>query len=190
MIKLNLGSGWDYRPGYVNVEHPRLEGRVKADLWVDLEQPCCLGAFDNNSVDGILCSHTLEHLDNLENVIDECWRVLKPGAKLLIVVPHASTPALAFGDMTHKHYFTLNAFRHLANGEKCSYYNSRHWRLKGRLRWRKMCKPGIYAVINWLSWPVDAVINTNPLIQQIVETYLNYVFMGFNEVEVELEPVK
>jgi SAM-dependent methyltransferase len=172
------------------VEHPRLEGRIKADLWADLESPCCLGAFDKDSVDGILMSHTFEHLDNLENVIDECWRVLKPGAKLLIVVPHASTPALAFGDMTHRHFFTLNAFKHLTEGEKCSYYNQkRKWRLKGTLKWRKVRKRG-FAWIGWLSAPVDALINVHPLIQQIAETYLSYVFMGFNEVEVELEPVK
>lgn len=45
--------------------------------------------FEDNSVEGILCSHILEHLDCHEAVklLKECHRVLKPGGILRVVLP-------------------------------------------------------------------------------------------------------
>lgn len=45
--------------------------------------------FEKNSVDGILCSHMLEHLDCHESIklLKECKRVLKPGGVLRVSLP-------------------------------------------------------------------------------------------------------
>ncbi|MNU79750.1 hypothetical protein D3C71_693670 [compost metagenome] len=43
--------------------------------------------FEENTFDSILCSEVFEHLFNLEEMLDELHRVLKPGGFMLITVP-------------------------------------------------------------------------------------------------------
>lgn len=43
--------------------------------------------FESNSVDGIFSSETFEHIFNLEEIIPEIHRVLKPGGQLLATCP-------------------------------------------------------------------------------------------------------
>lgn len=43
--------------------------------------------FAENTFDSILCSEVFEHLFNLEVMLDELYRVLKPGGFMLITVP-------------------------------------------------------------------------------------------------------
>ncbi len=54
----------------------------------------------DNALDRVLLVHALEHSRNITQTLDELWRVMSPGAKLLLVVPNrrsmwaqaASTP--------------------------------------------------------------------------------------------------
>lgn len=95
-IKLNIGGGKG---------HPRLEGwtiidlRESADLRVDIAQDRL--PFDDNSVDVIFTSHTLEHIlpQRLGHVLDEFLRVLKPasrGGLLRILVPDIARAVRAY----------------------------------------------------------------------------------------------
>lgn len=45
--------------------------------------------FPDDSFDAVICSEVLEHLQDYPKVISEIRRVLKPGGKLAITVPHA-----------------------------------------------------------------------------------------------------
>ena len=42
---------------------------------------------EDNSQDLVICSEVLEHVPNFRDVLKECYRILKPGAVLLISVP-------------------------------------------------------------------------------------------------------
>lgn len=77
--------------------------------------------WETSSVDEISCSHFLEHLDQPERCFffNELWRVMKPGAKGLIITPHWASNR-AYGDPTHKWP---------ALSEMAWYYLSRDWRL-------------------------------------------------------------
>ncbi|MCC7259703.1 MAG: class I SAM-dependent methyltransferase [Alphaproteobacteria bacterium] len=44
--------------------------------------------FPDNSVDKVLLAHVLEHTDMPDPLMEEIWRVLTPGGKLLVVVPN------------------------------------------------------------------------------------------------------
>jgi len=98
MIKLNLGSGLDYREGYVNVD----KYAPDADLQLDLE--VFPWPWEDNSVDTVLLRHVLEHLGQSTecylNIIKELYRVCAPGATVTIEVPHPQHPDY-FGDPTH-----------------------------------------------------------------------------------------
>jgi predicted SAM-dependent methyltransferase len=90
-LRLNLGSGFQAKKGWVNVDLSDL-----ADLTLDLRQPL---PFEDNSVSAIYSEHFFEHLavdeqaaaagDAARSFLGECWRVLRPGALLEIVVPDA-----------------------------------------------------------------------------------------------------
>ncbi|MDJ0921576.1 MAG: class I SAM-dependent methyltransferase [Henriciella sp.] len=45
--------------------------------------------FEDNSFDAVICSEVLEHLPDYDAALQEIRRVLKPGGKLCISVPHA-----------------------------------------------------------------------------------------------------
>ena len=96
-MKLNLGCGRHKMAGYVNVDHEPLESPdIVCDLTVGR------WPFDDNSVDGALASHILEHLpgEGFFHFMRELWRVSKPGAVTEIVLPHPSHD-LFLNDPTH-----------------------------------------------------------------------------------------
>ncbi|MEX2054199.1 MAG: methyltransferase domain-containing protein [Candidatus Colwellbacteria bacterium] len=111
--KINIGSGTDRRPGFLNID---IEESVKPDIVRDIEKGL---PFDDNSVDEIYCSHTLEHVNDLLFVIREFYRVLKNSAKLTIVVPLMDP-----SDMTHVRFFNDHTFRTMTEEEywTSSYY--------------------------------------------------------------------
>ena len=85
-IKLNIGSGYDKREGYVNID---INKTTNPDIVVDLEKGKL--PFKDNSVDEIIANMVLEHIVNLEPLINEIHRVMKKGAVLKIVVPYINS---------------------------------------------------------------------------------------------------
>lgn len=98
-LKINLGCGRDYRPGWLNVD---FYASACPDVVFDLEQtPWPL---DSDCADSILLKHVLEHLGkdsrSFLSIISELYRIAKPGALLEIHVPHP-LHADFLGDPTH-----------------------------------------------------------------------------------------
>ncbi|MBN9220968.1 MAG: methyltransferase domain-containing protein [Mesorhizobium sp.] len=60
----------------------------------------------DQSVSGIYSYHFFEHISDFEALFSETMRVLSPGGKLKIVVPHFSNP-FYYSDVTHKTTFGL-----------------------------------------------------------------------------------
>lgn len=134
---LNLGCG--NRPikdeGWVNVDK---FDNVGADQVVDLfKMPY---PWLDNSIEGILCSHFLEHiphslvphnmdtfpwsgrqlellkLDGFFAFFEECYRILKPGGYIEIECPFGWSTG-AFQDPTHTRYIVLQTFGYLHRDE-------------------------------------------------------------------------
>jgi len=82
-VKLNLGCGFNKIDGYVNIDS---DPEVIPDLLRNIERGL---PFSDSVVDEIFTSHTLEHInpDLIHFVISECWRVLKNGGLLKVIVP-------------------------------------------------------------------------------------------------------
>jgi predicted SAM-dependent methyltransferase len=83
---INLGSGNSYVNNFINVD---FFGNKMIDYGMDLRFPFKI---KTNSIDGIFSEHTFEHLSHLEvdNALSECCRILKPEAKIRIIVPDLS----------------------------------------------------------------------------------------------------
>lgn len=81
--KLNLGCGKDIRNGYVNFDTYQY-GRV--DVIGNIEDPL---PFQNDYFEEIYCSHVLEHISitKINNVLTECYRILKKDGVFEIIVP-------------------------------------------------------------------------------------------------------
>lgn len=109
-IKINLGSGRVKKGGYVNIDKVQIvgsNGKITVDNVMDIETTPL--PYGDNTVSEILADNILEHVDKLEYVLNECWRVLKIGGRLVGVVPKAGTDK-DFRDPTHKRHFTKNTF--------------------------------------------------------------------------------
>jgi SAM-dependent methyltransferase len=97
MLKLDLACGLHKKEGFVGVD---ISPQSQADLVFDLRvTPWPWG---DASVSEVNCSHFFEHLDGDERLrfMEELYRVLVPGGKATIVVPHARNDG-ALQDPTH-----------------------------------------------------------------------------------------
>ncbi len=76
---------------------------------------CDLGLFPwpvrNKCADRIYLSHFLEHQPNLMRVMAEVRRIAKPGAEVIIVTPHYSSPD-SYTDPTHLHHLGFHSFEY------------------------------------------------------------------------------
>jgi radical SAM protein with 4Fe4S-binding SPASM domain len=106
-IKLHLGCGRTILPGWTNLDSCPLPG---VDLVVDLEG-CEPGRIPlpDSSVKEFLASHVLEHIRAPLPLMQELYRVAKPGAKLVVRVPYGSSD-VAWEDPTHVRPYFLDSF--------------------------------------------------------------------------------
>lgn len=96
-MKLNLGAGLKPHDGYCNVDRVPLAGINEV---VDLvRDPWPWG---DASIEEILCQHFFEHIPGLQRprFMEQCYRVLQPGACAVFVVPYAWSNR-AVMDYTH-----------------------------------------------------------------------------------------
>ena len=120
LVKLDIGCGGNkIAPDFVGIDMYKMKG---------VDVVCNVGKdklpYKDNSVDEIHCSHFLEHLTNMggkwerTHFFNECYRVMKKGVKLSIIIPHWCSERY-YGDPTHCEPFSEMGF----------YYLSKDWRV-------------------------------------------------------------
>ena len=103
MKKLNLGCGKKIKDGWVNLDIANLPGVDVVHDITKLPLP-----FGDNEFDEVLCEDILEHVDYIP-VLKDIHRILKPGGKVTIRVPHF-TSKNNYIDPTHRHRFSIKTF--------------------------------------------------------------------------------
>lgn len=120
-MKLNIGCGRDYKPGWVNID---ISHAVRAEAHIDIrihelvDADDARGRIPDNSVDEIYISGVLEQIGENEHLIhalNECHRVLKPGSIMEVVVPNARF-AIAHQDPMDVRKFTRETFPYFIAG--------------------------------------------------------------------------
>jgi len=99
MIKLLLGNGFKKMEGYTTID---IDPSTCPDYVRDLNKGL---PFSNNSIDEIYSEHTLEHIQDIRFLMEECYRVLKDGGRFIYVVPSIKGTG-AFRHHEHLHFFT------------------------------------------------------------------------------------
>jgi len=121
MRMLDLGCGNNKVEGAVGLDNIALTGvNIVHDL-LNFPYP-----IENESYDIIHLRHVIEHFDNKEinDMLNECHRILNINGKLMISVPHVFSIA-AFTDISHKSYFTFNSGKFWDKTHSKSYYKDR-----------------------------------------------------------------
>ena len=100
---LDLGCGKKKRSGAIGVDW---SDQHDADVIHDLN--LFPYPFRKSEFDEIYIDNTLEHLDDVILVMEEVYRICKPGGLVKVVVPYFRS-VWAYIDPTHKHFFTVNS---------------------------------------------------------------------------------
>jgi SAM-dependent methyltransferase len=105
---LDVGCGAEKFPGSIGLD---ISPDTAADVVHNLdERPF---PFDDNSFDQVLLQDVIEHVEEPIAVMEELHRICRPNARIQLRTPHFSS-VLAYGDPTHKHYFSRIAIESLA----------------------------------------------------------------------------
>jgi SAM-dependent methyltransferase len=127
MAGLNIGCGKRSVPGTFGVDVVALAG---VDVVADFDGVALPFAAD--TIDKIHAYHVLEHMRELERVMEEIHRVCRNGARVVIEVPYFSCVG-AFGDPTHKRFFAYETFRFWsAETDQANWFTQAHFEIKRR----------------------------------------------------------
>lgn len=94
-LRLNLGCGDKILPGFVNVDIVAMRAGARPDVICDLHD---LAPFADASADEVMAIHVVEHFWrwDVEAVLREWIRVLKPGGRLVVECPNLASAAREF----------------------------------------------------------------------------------------------
>ncbi len=177
--KLNLGCGRFPKDGFVNVDWAKAPGVDVIHDLTELPYPFEDGAFDHIEAD-----HVLEHLPQVFAVMSEIHRLLSPGGRLVLRVPHFSR---GFSHPEHKRGFDAT-FPYYFDPAFPGGYTGTHFVCESvRLRWfaqpylKKTVLPRpLYDVGRVAGAVIDRAANLSPLVCSRLWCY--YVG-GFEEIE-------
>lgn len=99
--KLNIGCGNNILPDYVNLDREKRPGVDVVHNLNDLPLP-----FHKNRFNVILASHIIEHVIDPYALMEDLYRILKPGGKIIVRLPSARRSSVGHLRVGHtKGYF-------------------------------------------------------------------------------------
>ena len=158
--KINLGSGKDYRMGWLNID---LLDKAEPDLLLDLGQPVdwpvqSLTRFgtplqlEKGSVETIHANNVLEHVPNLVMLMSNALALLKEGGTFDIEVPYEKS-LTAWQDPTHLRALNENSW---------IYYIDWFW----YLGWFEHRFDMVSLI--WLDWQLQPCIKENAAFMKVL----------------------
>lgn len=135
-----------------------------------------LSFIPDETIDEIHSSHFLEHVDNLEFVMGEIYRVLKKGGKKIGTVPHFSNPHY-YSDYTHKTFFGLYTFYYMSKRSSLkrkvpNFYNNLDFEVIN-IRYN-FYSP--FIIRNYIKRIFTKIFNLNQYTQELYEEHFCYLF--------------
>lgn len=103
IVKIALGGR--RRPGVLTL------AALDADIRASLDRGLPLR---DSTIDEVFADRVLEHVDDFVGVLEELWRVSKPGALIHLRLPHASSPWATSRDPRHQRQYTIETFEYFS----------------------------------------------------------------------------
>jgi len=145
-MKLHLGCGVNIKEGYINHDICKDKG---VDVTFDLNKfPY---PFKDNQFDEIFSEHVLEHLDSVDKVLTEWYRISKNNGTIKIRVPHHAS-GNAFADPTHKQFMNHRFFLCL------EYTDKANRNLKNKIKFNFKIEK-LWITLVWWAKPLEFIIN-------------------------------
>ncbi len=167
---LDIGCGAAKTSGAVGLD---ISPDTQADIVHDLDvfpYPIADASFDQ-----ILLQDVIEHVREPIRVFEELHRIARPGARIQLRTPHFSS-VLAYGDPTHRHYFSTIAIRSLAE-PRFAHYTDTRFRV-------------VHVTLDmWLPYRLIGVGRLANLLPNAYEKYLAFMLTTMN-IRAEFEVVK
>lgn len=111
-MKCDLGCGKRWPEGFIGIDKISY-GQTYV---LDLERQAM--PFETETIEFIRAHNFFEHTNEYIRILNECWRVLKKGGVIDIIVPDITKSLdVACGDPTHKSYWCGGRLKYLT-GEK------------------------------------------------------------------------
>jgi SAM-dependent methyltransferase len=167
---LDIGCGAAKHPGATGLD---ISAETAADIVHDLD--VFPYPIEDSSFDQILLQDVIEHVAQPIRVFEELHRIARPDGRIQVRTPHFSS-ALAYGDPTHRHYFSTIAIRSLAE-PRFSHYTDVRFRI-------------VHVTLDmWLPFRALGVSVLANRLQETYEKYLAFMLPTMN-VRAEFEAVK
>ena len=110
-MKLNIGCGSKILKDWINIDKFPIDDRV---VYGDLNEKIGL---PDACADEILLDNVIEHVDAVETVMEEMFRLLKVGGVLRIYTPHYSSQS-SWRDPTHRHHLSYFSFDYFCGAKR------------------------------------------------------------------------
>lgn len=162
--RVNLGCGNDVREGWVNVDKHHPEGLGEGVL---IREPgeglspsaqgyavlvpsrilTYLTSLEADRVGGVLLDNVLEHIERPLIVLREVARVCRPGARVVVRVPHHRAPGAYL--VTHRWLFSRESLRPVTS-DRGGLESEELYRVVSRRVFRSF--PGAWLLESWTGW--------------------------------------
>lgn len=160
-IVLDLGCGQAKVPGAIGVDNVSLQGVDVVHDLLDIPFP-----FESGSATEVYLNHVIEHfsLPNIQQILREVYRLLKPGGIAHIRVPHVYSVA-AWVDPTHKTAFTFATAHFFEVKAAKAYYKETEncWELVATS-----------ARVTWFNWKRYRMRQLDTLLGRCIAGWLNW----------------
>jgi SAM-dependent methyltransferase len=139
----------------------------------------------DDCADEVRLNHVLEHFADPLSVLQEVWRIARPGGRVLIRTPHYSG-RYAWKDPTHRRAFTSESFHYFGENGYSYYTRARFRVVQVRLKYflEEHVWPRPHRVF---GRAVQWLLDRHPTFS---ERFLCYLVGGIDELQVTLEAVK
>ena len=115
--RLNLGSGDVILEGYVNLDITKLKG---VDVVHDINKLPL--PFPDNRFEGVVCEHILCYSKQLFRLMEELWRICKPGSIIRICETYPGNKTW-WTDPNRRSQITEHTFPKYFGDQRFSYYS-------------------------------------------------------------------
>lgn len=148
------------------------------DIVHNLEKPL---PFPDDYADRVYSNHTFEHVQNTKQLVEECWRIIKPGGEIYIRVPHYSSTGM-YTDLTHKTFFSSRSLDYYIDGTYLSTMSGYNSRVRFKIIKKRIMFDIPYKPIEW-------IVNLSDKTRKVYEYFLCWIFPAQDIVFI-IQPVK